>query len=239
MRRTSQRTALIGRPSAWATLCCTSVGCCVEECTMHLAAVLRQRQRRLTFEVEMLLPAHLDHALDSRQRRRGQRRGGSRPTSQMRGPSSNRLLAASACIDGQDRRQFVDTRPGPAAPHGGRRDGCRPPPGTPAGRGNAPRRWPAAARHGSRASNRASAAKSAADQTATTPGAARTADKVHAGDPAMGDRGQAEGQMQAVGGHRDVVDIAGAAGDMQRRGIMRQRFGDAHGVTSSTRAAMP
>jgi hypothetical protein len=60
----------------------------------HVAALLRQRQRRLPFEVEMLLPADLDPVLDDM--RRGGDGGGRSPRAQMRGPSSNRLSAASA-----------------------------------------------------------------------------------------------------------------------------------------------
>jgi hypothetical protein len=49
----------MGTPSASATLCWISVGCWVEE--DHACRPLaRQGQGGLPFEVEMLLPAHLD-----------------------------------------------------------------------------------------------------------------------------------------------------------------------------------
>ena len=43
--------------STRATTCCTSVGCCVEEWTKHVAVLARDRERDLAFEIEMLLPA--------------------------------------------------------------------------------------------------------------------------------------------------------------------------------------
>ena len=64
--------------------------------------------------------------------------------------------------------------------------------------------------------------RSAAVSTAATPGAARTAARSSAViRPARPGR-QPEGQVQAVGGHGDVVDVARLAGDVQVRGVVGQ-----------------
>jgi hypothetical protein len=63
--------------------------------------------------------------------------------------------------------------------------------------------------------------------------------QVHAGDRAMRDAGQTEGQMQRACRGRDVVDVARLPGDMQRRGIMGKRQAQGHARTSSTRTGWP
>ena len=63
--------------------------------------------------------------------------------------------------------------------------------------------------------------------------------QIELGDGAMGHVRQAKAQMQAVGGHGDVIDVTGSARDMQGGRIVGQGFGDAHGVTSNTLVGTP
>jgi hypothetical protein len=63
--------------------------------------------------------------------------------------------------------------------------------------------------------------------------------EVEMDDPTPRDFREAEGEVQAVLRHGDVVDIARGAGDMQRRGVMGQGLVDAHGATSSTETGFP
>ena len=63
--------------------------------------------------------------------------------------------------------------------------------------------------------------------------------KVQGGQPSGGDGRCAKGQMQAIGGGGDIVDIARLAGHMQAGGVMGQGFGHAHGRTSNTLVACP
>ena len=69
MRRTSTVTALKGSPSRCATPCWTSVGCWVELHTCHLAGLAGDRERDLSFEIEMVLPAAAQFAGQSMRRR--------------------------------------------------------------------------------------------------------------------------------------------------------------------------
>ncbi len=63
--------------------------------------------------------------------------------------------------------------------------------------------------------------------------------KVHRRDAPAGDGREAKGEVQRARGRRDIVDIAGHARDVQRAGIVREGFGDAHAWTSSTLTALP
>ena len=63
--------------------------------------------------------------------------------------------------------------------------------------------------------------------------------KVHRGNGAACDGGQAERQVQCVGRGGNIVDIAGLAGDMQRRAVMGQGGADAHGCTARMSVIWP
>jgi hypothetical protein len=63
--------------------------------------------------------------------------------------------------------------------------------------------------------------------------------EVEMDDPTPRHFREAEGEVQTVLRHGDVVDIARGAGDMQRRGVMGQGLVDAHGATSSTETGFP
>ena len=54
---------------------CTSVGCCVDECTVSCAVFARIDERRLRLEIEMILPAVHEHPFED-VLRRGQSRVG-------------------------------------------------------------------------------------------------------------------------------------------------------------------
>jgi hypothetical protein len=64
MRRTSTRTAFIGTPERVGDLVLDLGRVLGGGMHDHVAALLRQGERGLAFEVEMLLPADLDPALD-------------------------------------------------------------------------------------------------------------------------------------------------------------------------------
>ena len=81
-RRTTVVTRLKSQPSIWAQTCCTSVGCWVEECTIHVAVLARQGEGDLAFEIEVLLPADAELARSAcaartSARHRGRRAAGS------------------------------------------------------------------------------------------------------------------------------------------------------------------
>ena len=63
--------------------------------------------------------------------------------------------------------------------------------------------------------------------------------QIHCGDRAACGVREAKGQVQCACGGGDVIDITSRAGDVEGCGVMGEGFGDAHGVTSSTDAGVP
>ena len=63
--------------------------------------------------------------------------------------------------------------------------------------------------------------------------------EVEARDPATRHVGQTEAEVQRPGGRGNVVDVARGAGDVQRGGVMGQGARNAHAVTFSTSVAIP
>jgi hypothetical protein len=236
MRRTSTRTALIGRWRAWATLCCTSVGCWVEEWTIMSPPFLRDRGGDLAFEVEMLLPANLERAFDQL-RGLGDCAGGIALL-----PDDRPLLEPAACgkgiIDGQKGGKFIVghlAQPrrlarGEVGFGHDKEDGLADVVDGAHGQQGLVMRRGAAIGHLGQVFGR---------EDRDHAGGGANGGKVEAGDLAMRNGRQPEGQMQRVRRQGQVVDVTRLAGHMQRGRVVWQGFAHAHGETSSTETGVP
>ncbi len=202
----------------------------------HDSALGRQREGRLPLEVEMLLPAHVEAALDDarsfcNRRRRVALRPGHRPALEA-------AARVERLIDRQDRGQFAVVDPALA-----RRPPCRE---VAFGHDqedrladimHRPRRQQGLVMDRGRDIVGVGQILRRPDRDHPRRGADLR--KIDRRDLAMRDRRQPEGQVQRVGGQRHVVDIPCAAGDVQRPGIVGQGFRDAHASTSSTETWRP
>ena len=202
----------------------------------QIAVFLRQRQRRLPFEIEMLLPAHLERAFDHVGRRLQRLRRIALF------PDARAVLETGI---GGERR--VDAEDGLACLVGDMRLAHRLARGKVTGRGDQKHRLTDIVQRAVRQQRlvmQRGRAIAVRGQILRPPDAhhARRAShigKVDFGDMARRDLREAKGQMQAARRHGNIVDIARLAGHMQRRRIMRQGSGDAHGRTSRTLVAAP
>ncbi len=202
----------------------------------HVAAFLRQRQRSLAFQVEMLLPAELKRAFHDMLGGIYRRRGVAIP------PHQRAVLKPAASrerlVHGKKGRQFLifnSSLPGRAA--GGMMTLSRNKKHRLSdivdlvGREQrlVMRRW-----------------RDIVGEWQVTSGQDRDHTRRRANlfeikrpDPSAGGSTQSEGKRQCIGRHRNVIDVAGRTSDMQTRGVVWQGAGDAHAVTSRTRVTTP
>jgi hypothetical protein len=211
----------------------------------HVAPLLREGERGLPFEVEVLLPADLEPAFDGDGRRR---HGGGRVAAPV---DAGAVLVAAVrgqrCVDGEERGEFAI--PDTGEPDGAARREVR-------GRGDDEDRL-------------SHVVDAALGEKRFVPGRGRDVVLVREvtrredhGDPGRGAHGvevqrrdlavrhggKAEGEVERVGRDRDVVDVARLTGDVETGGIVRkctrdrvlgEGVGDGHARTSSTRAGTP
>jgi len=203
----------------------------------HVAAFLRQRQRGLALEVEMLLSAHFQPA------GQGQRRGLQPGLDIAEAVDARTFLEAGICgerlVDGEDRRFRGDL--GPA-------ERCRPPRSAMAGGGDEKQRL-AHVMHRPVAEERlVMKRRGRAIGEGIEIGGGQHGHHARGGphgveierdQPAARDLREAEGEVQAILRHGNVVEIAGGAGDMQLGRVMGEGLGDAHARTSRTERVAP
>ena len=205
---------------------------------MHLdiAALQRDHQRGLAFQIEMLLPADLEPAFDQ------VRGAGQRGLDVAAGPDPRAVLEAGiGCqrlVHGQDRRRRLGLDPGEPRGAPGR---------LMAFGGDQEQRlaqiMDSAVGQQGLVMERGRAVRVGA-QIVGRPGADHAGRGAHRGQvdrdqPPGGDRAQPEGQMHRVRRRRDVVHIAGLPGDVELRGIVGKGGAHGHGITSSALTAPP
>ena len=202
----------------------------------HIAIVLREDEGGLAFQIEMLLPAHLEPPL------KAVRRGREGGVDIALGPDAGAFLKAAVCgkglVDGQDRRLFgVGDLGLPRRAAGGVVARRRHEEDLLADIMNGAIRedWFVMRRRGAIVGEGHIFGGQHHDDT----GGRADVAQVHRRDAPPRDGRQAKGEVQRVGGSRDIVDIARRARDVQGPGIMREGFGDAHAWTSSTLTALP
>ena len=161
-----------GTPSTRATTSCVSDGCCVDEWTATNPALIDPREGGLRLEVEMLLAADPQLALDTSAscasiaatyRRREPKRLG------------EETVGVDGLLDRQDGRQRLDTPLSRARRRAWRRPASRPAPTRPAGGETSPRAGTAARRGDSRRC-RLRRARRLCVSTVTTPGSCSAGD---------------------------------------------------------------
>ncbi len=211
----------------------------------NVAAFLRQGHGGLAFEVEMLLPTHLDHAGNLVWR------GVDGLSCIAFFPDARPVFEPGICgqrfVDGQDRITFAVADPAQTRRLAG---------GKMAGGGNQKDRLAKVLDRRARQQRFVmgrGGTVTLAWQVFRFPdgdnaGCGTHGVKINRRDPSGGDAAQTKGQMQRAPRGRDVIDIARLSGDMQARGIMGQGFRrcscanlrfDAHADTSSTFDANP
>ena len=202
----------------------------------HVAPLLRQGEGGLAFEVEMLLPAKLDRAFD---------RGGS--LCPACGKVAARVFAGAVLEAGIGGHGIVDGQQGRFFCVG---DGCEPGGlacGEVAGGDDEKDRLAdvidfAFGEQGLVVGGGAhviGGGQVVRRQHGDDAGGGTDGCKVERGDAGAGMGGGAKGEVERVGGRRDVIDVAGLARDVEGSSIMREGFGDAHGCTSRTEVAVP